>query len=80
MKGDKVIVKGRLEPFCASPGAKLPPALKSSKAEESSTEAQPAPAPDEDEQRRSKKKVRFQMDQPWVPPHRRSSDWGDRPR
>lgn len=59
----------------------LPPALKSSKPEESSAEAEAAPA-DEDEQQRTKKKkkVHFQMDKPWVPPHRRSSDWGDRPR
>ena len=64
------------------PGAKLPPALKSSKPEESSAEEQAVPAADEDEQQRTKKKkkVHFQMDRPWVPPHRRSSDWGDRPR
>ncbi len=63
-------------------GVKLLPALKSSKPEDSSAEAQAAPAADEDEQQRSKKKkkVHFQMDKPWVPPHRRSSDWGDRPR
>ena len=63
-------------------GAKLLPALKSSKPEDSSAEAQAAPAADEDEQQRikKKKKVHFQMDRPWVPPHRRSSDWGDRPR
>lgn len=67
--------------LCRSLGVKLHPALKSSKPEAVGVEAQQAPAAhDEDEQRRSKKKVRFQMDQPWVPPHRRSSDLGDRPR
>ena len=67
--------------LCRSLGVKLHPALKSSKPEAVGGEAQQAPAAhDEDEQRRSKKKVRFQMDQPWVPPHRRSSDLGDRPR
>lgn len=65
-------------------GTRLPPALKGSKPEESDLKAQqaqqPEKLPDEDEQRRSKKKVRFQMDQPWVPPHRRSSDWAERSR
>ena len=67
---------------CIFTGAKLAPALKISKPEDSSAEAEAAPAADEDEQQRSKKKkkVHFQMDKPWVPPHRRSSDWGDRPR
>ena len=68
---------------CMFPGAKLAPALKSSKPEDSTVEAQAVlSSADEDEQQRSKKKkkVHFQMDKPWVPPHRRSSDWGDRPR
>ena len=64
-----------------SSGVKLHPVLKSSKPKAVGGEAQQAlAAHDEDEQRRSKKKVRFQMDQPWVPPHRRSSEMSDRPR
>ncbi|CAK0785228.1 hypothetical protein CVIRNUC_008434 [Coccomyxa viridis] len=58
-------------------GVKLPPALKAAKSEGAASEPPQAPLSDEDEQRRSKKKVRFLMDEKWVPPHRRSSDWGD---